>query len=156
MNVEIRPATVDDIRRLESVRAPDDDAGPADPRMARYLLGEHHPQFALAERIVLIAESEGRPIGYTGGHRTTRHSCEGELQYLYVIPACRRFGVAGRMVRALAEWFEGLGARRVCVDVDPDNERARGFYAARGAVALNSHWMVWEDLPASLGERTPS
>ena len=156
MNVEIRPATVDDIPGLESARAPDEDAGPADPRMARYLLGEHHPQLALTERIVLIAESEGRVIGYTGGHRTTRHACEGELQYLYVIPAYRRFGLAGRMIRVLAAWFEGLGIRRVCVDVDPDNDRARAFYAEHGAVVLNSHWMVWEDLAGSLGERTQS
>lgn len=155
MDVSIRQAMVDDLVGLEAMRAPDEDAGPADPRMARYLLGEHHPQFALAERVVLIAESEGKAVGYTGGHRTTRHDCEGELQYLYVVPTHRRSGVAGRMVGALARWFEGHGIRRVCVDVDPDNERARAFYSAHGAGELNSHWMVWQDLPASLGERPP-
>lgn len=156
MHVEIRSATVDDIAGLESVRAPDQEAGPVDPRMARYLCGEHHPQFALAERVVLIAESEGEAIGYTGGHRTTRHECEGELQYLYVTPGVRGSGVAGRMLWALAEWFEGHGVRRVCVDVDPGNERARAFYARYGALVLDSHWMIWEDLPASFGaQRRP-
>lgn len=155
MNVGIRRAMVDDFAGLEAVRALDEDAGPADPRMARYLLGEHHPQFALAERIVLIAEAEGHVIGYTGGHRTTRHGCEGELQYLYVTPDHRRLGVASRMVGALARWFEDHGVRRVCVDVDPDNARARAFYSECGAVALDSHWMVWEDLPTSLGLATP-
>ena len=152
MDVEIRQATVKDIAGLEAVRAPDEEAGPADPRMARYLLGQHHPQFALTERVVLIGESDGEILGYVGGHRTTRHECGGELQYLYMTPGHRRSGVAGRMVGVLAEWFESHGVRRVCVDVDPENRRARAFYARHGAVVLNSHWMVWEDLRTSLGD----
>ena len=150
MSVRVREATVDDIAGLGVMRAPDEEAGPADARMARYLLGDHHPQFALGERVLVVAESEGEPVGYAGGHRTTRYECDGELQYLYVAPTHRRSGVAGRMIEFLAGWFERHDVRRVCVDVVPENERARGFYAKHGAVALNPHWMVWDDLPASL------
>jgi GNAT superfamily N-acetyltransferase len=33
-------------------------------------------------------------VGYIAGHRTTRHHCAGEVQYLFVAPAYRRRGVA--------------------------------------------------------------
>ena len=106
MSLTVREATVDDVVGLGVMRAPDEAAGPADPRMARYLLGDHHPRLALEERVIVVAEVDGAAVGYTGGHRTTRYDCDGELQYLYVTPQHRRTGVAGEMIRSLAEWFE--------------------------------------------------
>jgi GNAT superfamily N-acetyltransferase len=128
--------------------------------MARYLRGEHHPQKALGPRVMFLAEApasaEGvgspaanpqpHPIGYIGGHRTERYGCDGELQYLYVSPAARRGGVASEMLRRMAEWFEAQGAARICVDVEPGNARPRAFYRKHGAVDLNPHWLVWEEL----------
>ena len=154
MATEVRSASVDEIASLVAMRAPDEEAGPADARMARYLAGDHHPGFALAERTILLAELDGVPIGYIGGHRTTRHGCDGELQYLYVVPAHRRSGVATTMIEALAGWFERHDVRRVCVDVVPENDRARAFYGGHGAEPFDTHWMIWEDLPASLGVAT--
>ena len=114
--------------------------------MARYLRGEHHPQKALMPRVMYLAEGAEGTVGYIGGHLTERYECDGELQYLYVVSEHRRAGVASGMLRLLARWFEVQGASRICVDVEPDNQRARGFYTHHGATHLNSHWLVWSDL----------
>jgi hypothetical protein len=39
-----------------------------------------------------------------------------------------------------------MGAKRICVDVDPANAVARRFYTRNGAEHLNEHWMVWNDI----------
>lgn len=93
-----------------------------------------------------MATREQEVIGYIAGHLTRRFDCDGEVQYLWVAPAHRGSGIATRLLEALAEWFCGQGAHCVCVDVVPDNVRARAFYARHGARELNPHWMVWDDI----------
>jgi GNAT superfamily N-acetyltransferase len=117
---------------------------PPDPRMQAYLAGEHHPRHALAPRAMWIALEGGVPVGYIAGHLTRRFECDGELQYLYVLPTHRRRGVAAGLLVLLAGWFVEQGARRVCVDVGSDE--GRRFYQSLGAVDLAPHWMVWEDV----------
>lgn len=145
MSVTIRSATAADIAEITRIRAagglPDDSA-----RMARYLAGEHHPQHALAPRAMFVAEQGGRMIGYIAGHRTTRHGCDGELQWIYVLPDARSSGAADRLLDRLAAWFIEQGARRVCVDVVPENTRARRFYHRHGAETLLPYWLVWPDI----------
>ena len=116
--------------------------------MLRYLLGEHHPQQALAPRGIWLADLAETPIGYVAGHLTRRFSCEGELQWLYVVPDHRRCGVASQLLTLLAQWFVEQGARRVCVDVGDD--AARPFYRRCGATDLSRHWMVWPDIATVL------
>lgn len=137
---------MDDVPGLEAAREADSVAGPADTRMARYLLGEHHPQEAMMPRVVLLAETTDSPVGYIGGHLTERYGCDGELQYLYVVPSHRRTGVASELLRVLVVWLQAHGASRVCVDAEPKNHAARSFCARHGAVPLNPHWMLWDDI----------
>ncbi|HEX6747781.1 MAG TPA: GNAT family N-acetyltransferase [Longimicrobium sp.] len=120
-----------------------------DPRMLAYLAGEHHPQQALPLRVLWMAEAEDAPAGYIAGHLTRRLGCQGELQWIYVVPDYRRAGVGSRLLALLAAWFVEHGARRICVDVGDD--AARPFYRRQGAVELNRHWMVWEDIGVVLG-----
>ena len=56
---------------------------------------------------------------------------------------------------ALAGWFGRQGAGRVCVNVAPENERARRFYQRHGAQELGEHWLVWPDIRASGGDTSP-
>jgi len=49
-------------------------------------------------------------------------------------------------VNQLAAWFAAQNAKRICVNVAPENTRAVRFYARHGAAQLNEHWMVWEDI----------
>jgi len=105
--------------------------------------------------------SDVRIVGLIAGHLTRRFGCDGELEWISVRPEYRGLGVASQLLCRLAEWFlaqdlgsmlgptlpeRGLGARRICVDVEPTNRIARRFYARHGAVDLKPHWMVWEDI----------
>ena len=112
--------------------------------MWQYLAGTHHPQQALLPRMLWMASAGPSPIGYVAGHLTRRFGCDGELQWIYVVPEHRRAQVASTLLRALATWFLGQGARRVCVDIGSDD--ARPFYSRHGAVEMNRHWMVWDDI----------
>ena len=120
-----------------------------DRRMPQYLAGEHHPQNALLPRAMWMAtDGDDTPVGYVAGHLTRRFDCDGELQWIYVVPDHRRTHVASELLALVAGWFVENGARRVCVDVG--SEDARPFYRYHGAVELNKHWMVWEDIGQSL------
>jgi len=140
--IRYREAGLEDVPRL--VGLPRDGEAGGDPRMGRYLAGEHHPQHALAPRVLWMATDGDAPIGYAAGHLTRRFDCEGELQWIYVAATHRRLGVASALLGRLAAWFVEHGARRICVDVGDDD--ARPFYRRHGAVELNRHWMAWEDI----------
>jgi len=96
--------------------------------------------------MAFVAESGGEMVGFIAGHRTTRFECHGEVQWLLVAPECRGGTVGSMLLAALAEWFTTEHATRVCVNVAPDNERARRFYERHGAVDLSEYWMEWPDI----------
>lgn len=149
-----REATSADVPAMERCRAADAEAGPADPRIAAYLDGRHHPQQALAPRTAFVALAGDDVIGYIAGHATTRYGCSGEVQYLYVAPHYRRRGVARQLLRSMASWFQMRHIQRVCVNADIDSAGAVGFYTSRGAVPLNKYWFVWDDIALVLGAAT--
>jgi ribosomal protein S18 acetylase RimI-like enzyme len=60
-------------------------------------------------------------------------------------------GIAQRLIGQIGAWFMEQGARRICVNVEPDNVAARSFYQRCGAQSLKSYWMVWEGPRAMLG-----
>ncbi len=115
-------------------------------RLARYLDGEHHPRQALPPRIMWVALDGDSLVGYAAGHLTRRYQCDGELQWLYVLPERRRAGIAAELLRRLASWFAGQRALRVCVNVDPTNTTAVRFYARHHSETMNDQWRVWEDI----------
>ena len=142
--IRYRRAEAADVPVLALLPGQGEPGGAADGRMLPYLLGRHHPQQALGPRAMWMALDGDLPIGYIAGHLTRRFDCDGELQYLYVLPAHRGGVVAAGLLRQLARWFVEQGARRVCVDVG--NERAHRFYTRHGATELRKHWLVWEDI----------
>jgi len=122
-------------------------AGGADEStMRRYLVGEHHPQQALAPRIAFLAESGGVVVGFVAGHLTRRFGCTGEVQWILVAPSHRGTAAAAELLFALARWFVEHDASRICVNVAPENDIARRFYARHGATELSEHWMGWTDI----------
>jgi ribosomal protein S18 acetylase RimI-like enzyme len=142
-----REATLDDVPAMARLREQSGwDGGAPEARMRLYLAGEHHPRHARAPRVAFLAEAEGAVVGYIAGHLTTRFGCDGELQWLLVSPAHRGGPAATELLRRLAAWFARHDSPHVCVNVEPDNERARGFYRRQGARELATHWMVWPDI----------
>src|SRR5262245_12687697 len=139
-------ATSADVPAMARCRTGDPEAGVADPRMTAYFEGRHHPQQALMPRTGYIAFDGDTPVGYVAGHRSTRHGCAGEVQYLFVAPAYRRRGIATTLLQRLAGWFLEQGARKVCVNVAPDSPAAQPFYESVGASPIRKFWYAWDDI----------
>jgi GNAT superfamily N-acetyltransferase len=147
LEIEFREATLDDVDAMQSCRRGDPAAEPADRRMAAYFAGQHHPQQALPPRTGYVALANGEVIGYIAGHLTTRHGCEGEVQYLYVAPPHRRRRIGSTLLQHLAQWFQTHHARKICVALADDSPaEARPFYEHAGASPLRKYWYGWEDI----------
>ena len=145
--IEFREAITADAAAMAQCRLADPMNGPADPRMAAYFDGRHHPQQALLPRVGYLALADGEVIGYIAGHKTTRHGCGGEVQYLFVAPAYRRRGIGTALLRLLAKWFEEQDVQKVCVAIAGDSPReARPFHESLGAKPLKKYWHAWEDI----------
>lgn len=150
-DLNFRAATSLDVTAMAQSRLADPDAGPADSRMKAYFDGQHHPQNALLPRAGYLALSGDQVIGYIAGHRTTRHGCDGEVQYLFVAPAYRRRGVATALLRLLVGWFRAEGVQAVCVAVADDSPpEAKPFFESLGATPLKKHWYAWQEIGNAL------
>jgi GNAT superfamily N-acetyltransferase len=124
-------------------------------RISRYMNCELHPQHALLPRVNYVALEGDSLVGFIAGHLTRRFACDGELEWINVVPERRGSGVAPELLRLLARWFAEQNAARICVDVEPGNAIARRFYQRFGAVELNPHWLVWEDIKVALDGSQP-
>lgn len=142
-----RLARKSDIPTMARIRAADwetEDYWKA--RISGYLAGELHPRDSLASRAIFVATQADSLAGFIAGHLTRRYKCDGELQWIDVIPEHRRSGVASELLHRLAAWFVEQNAFKICVDVKPENTAARRFYAKHGAEKLNEHWLVWKNI----------
>jgi ribosomal protein S18 acetylase RimI-like enzyme len=147
----IRPAELSDVPAMAAIRAQEWGTQPFwEERIGNYLRGAIAAQHALPGHAVFVAIREQAVIGFIAGHRTTRHGCQGELEWIDVVNAHRRQGIAGQLIVTLAAWFIEQQALRVCIDVKPENTAARGLYAKYGARPLNPYWMFWEDIRVAI------
>ena len=142
-----RDAQLSDVPAMAQVRA--NDWGSEQywrERIAKYMTCQLHPTQALLPRAVLVCADGNQIAGLIAGHLTQRFECNGELQWISVMPKYRERKIGRELLRRMSEWFVSQGAKRVCVDVEPSNHIARKFYADCGAVNLKPHWMVWNDI----------
>ncbi len=149
-SITYRRCTETDADTIASFRAQVEPDVPAENRLGSYLRGATHPRDALAPRVIYGAFEGDQWAGYIAGHQTTRYECDGELQQVFVAPSYRGTEVAHVLLRHLAVWFVERNARRVCVDVEPDNARARSYYGKHGAKAFKPSWMIWDDIAVVL------
>lgn len=143
-SVGIRVATAADGPALAGLDhntwAPDNSPGPCPPRDAEWTLP--------ADRVVLVAERDGRVLGFVSLHphdRIPSASHVLELNGLAVDPATRRAGVARALVTAALDEACRRGARRVTLRVLAPNAPARGLYASCGFVVegvLREHFRI--------------
>ncbi len=147
----IRPAAPADVPAMAAIRAEEWETQEFwQTRISAYLTAKISARQALPESATFVAAVDGAVVGFVAGHRTTRHNCQGELQWINVARRQRGRGIAARLVATMAGWFVEQQALRVCVDVVPENTAARGLYAKHGAVDLKPNWMVWEDIRTAL------
>lgn len=78
--------------------------------------------------LCFVAEADGRVVGFLLGDENfeiiedTAH-----IEWIAVDPACRRLGVASRLIEEALTAIEGLGKSRVVADIAADNEYSRGL-----------------------------
>ena len=153
-SVTFRAAQRSDIPRMFSIWSIESgEGGTSLERMSGYFDGLHNPQRALRPRVIFLAEEDDSLLGYIAGHLTQRFDCDGELEWLYVIPTRRRSGIASGLMPILVEWFQQQNAARVCVNVAAENTPAVHFYAEHGASPMKPGWMLWEDITKSVAIR---
>lgn len=103
----------------------------------------------------LIAEIDGRPVGY-GMCRALADV--GHVGHVIVDPAHRRKGVGQALMSEMAERFRGQGLSRWCLNVKPSNEPALSLYRGLGmkdkyeSVVIRFPWSMVDDWPESGGE----
>jgi ribosomal protein S18 acetylase RimI-like enzyme len=146
--MEYKQAGVADATGLAAIRADEKNLDYWIYRISGYMNGELHPRQALLPRIIYKAVDDDKIVGFVAGHLTKRYECDGELQWIDVIPAYKRQGIATQLLKLIAAWFGEQNAKKICVDVGSDEGKA--FYRRHGAEELNEHWMVWKDI-ATLG-----
>ena len=154
--IRFRETTTADVPAMELCRLADPIDGPADPRMAAYFDRQHHPQQALLPRVGYVALANDTVIGYIAGHRTTRHGCSGEVQYVFVAPAYRRRGIGTALLQLLAEWFQAQAAQKVRVAVLTVLQRPSLSMRGVGASRLKRNWCAWEDIGTLVRSNVPN
>src|SRR5450432_2816265 len=86
------------------------------PRIRGYMAGTYGPRHAFAERAIFVAAHEGVIVGFIAGHRSTRLGCNGELEWMFVLPQWQRMGVGGQLLQPLREWYVARNSTKVIVD----------------------------------------
>jgi GNAT superfamily N-acetyltransferase len=156
-NVQFREANASDVAAMAQCHLADPANAVVDSRMAAYFDCRHHPQQALLASIGYVALVDDAIVGYIAGHRTTRHGCEGEVQYLFVAPLYRRRGIATELLRLLATWFHAQASQKVCVGVADDSPKeAKPFFESVGASPLKKNWYAWKDIGAIFADEDRS
>jgi ribosomal protein S18 acetylase RimI-like enzyme len=147
LTVRYELASESDIPQLARIRAADwETESYWNARISGYLSCELHPKESLLPRILYMARANDTILGFIAGHLTLRYDCDGELEWIDVIPEYRHRGIGSKLFRLLSTWYVEQKAHRICVDVDPANRIARNFYRALGAEDLNKHWMMWKEI----------
>lgn len=121
-------------------------------RIRGYLDRKNNPGDSLVPRVIYVAMEGEYLIGFVAGHLSTRFNCQGELEWINVVPQHHGGGTGSQLLRLLAQWFVERKAFRICVDVEPDNTLAHRFYMRHGAEKLNKHWLVWKDVSVVLNK----
>ena len=123
--MKIRTATPGDIPFLLQLER---DCPPA----AHWTLQQYTDLFrdgACARRLVLLAETEGVPVGFLVAQHI---AAEWELENIVVSPTEGRKGVGGRLLGALMDAASESASESVFLEVRESNHPARRFYEKAG------------------------
>jgi GNAT superfamily N-acetyltransferase len=154
--VHIRPATVEDATALAAFAArtfvetfaesntPED----MQAHVARsYGVAQQTAELTEAGAVTLLAEQNGRLIGYAQLRRAAAPACVVapgviELHRFYVERAAHGTGAAQQLMRAVEDAARAAGARHLWLGVWEHNPRAIRFYEKCGFVDVGSHAFV--------------
>lgn len=128
--MNVRRATADDLPALDRLYRDFEAEVPppayADTDLERELAEVRE---IVADDLAFLAEQNGEAIGFALGRALPRL---GRITDLYVVPAARRRGVAGALVRELVAAFRERGLEHVGLGVQLENTGARAAYRRWG------------------------
>jgi GNAT superfamily N-acetyltransferase len=107
---------------------------PGDLDLARSFLKE---RFASLQSAILIAESDGRAVGFAQlypSFSSTRAQRIYVLNDLYVAPTARRLGIGRALLMAAADFGRRAGAARLALSTQRNNTSAQALYESCGWV----------------------
>jgi len=90
------------------------------------------------ERDVLVAVTDGRPIGFVAVALNAFHEGMGVIDIIGVDPDCQRRGISSRLTESAVEHIRSRGMDIVVVETggDPGHRPARAAYEAAGFTLL--------------------
>ncbi len=100
------------------------------------------------KQLVLVAESDGRLLGYTLAHIRTLASPIRQIPYGSIMDMCvtksaRRKGVGKRLFLGVQEWIRAKGLSRLEVGYLPANRHAISFWHKMGFRPLRHTGLKW-------------
>ena len=113
-------------------------------------------ELAALDRAYVVAEDDGAVVGFAG---TMVVGEDAHLMNLAVGESRRGQGIGRRLLEAVADRATGLGARRITLEVRPENESAVALYRSAGLVEVGVRpgyypggqdaMIMWGELPLS-------
>lgn len=123
-DLEVLAPLLDDYRRFYG-RA-------SDPAAASAFL---QARFGHGQSVVFLAHDGATPVGFTQLYPSFSSVSLARayiLNDLFVVPTHRRAGVGARLLDAAAEYALAMGAVRLSLNTDVQNETAQALYEAKG------------------------
>jgi len=121
--------------------------GPGDEDVIRKL-ADREPQTALLaddRTIFLAAFQAGQPVGFVFGYELLRRHGDRSILFIYeldVDEACRRQGIATRLMTELGRIAKSRGIGEAFVLTEPDNGPANALYGSVGGESSNV--VMWD------------
>ncbi len=105
---------------------------------------------------VLVAEADGKMIGYVQGEVTRRSDhlprTVGQISLMYVVKQFRRKGVGRRLIKELCKFFGSHKAEDLTVRYIIGNKEAEGFWRKLGFESIITTSSTYpKELDAKLG-----
>ncbi|MGE5574112.1 MAG: GNAT family N-acetyltransferase [Bacteroidota bacterium] len=91
-----------------------------------------------AERVLLVAEREGRPVGIARVQFLDDRRSQADLFSVWVMPSERRLGVGRALVDSTIEWARSKGASEIVLSVSERSNEAKRLYLSSGFVGTGS------------------
>ncbi|MBL9088676.1 MAG: GNAT family N-acetyltransferase [Planctomycetia bacterium] len=101
----------------------------------------------------VVSDDASRPIGFAEASFRVEPVIGVEttpvvfLEGLYVVPSCRRSGVAHRLLEAVTAWARATGCRALASDVELDNALGHAAHRAMGFQETERVVFYRRDLP---------
>ena len=145
MTVAFRAARPDDLDAIHALRRAfyAEDGSPWDEAPARLALGALLVDECAGR--VWVAEDREMVVGYVAlafGFSLEFHGRDAFVDELYLQPRYRRRGLGAAALRIVESTCRAAGVRALHLEVDHDNEAARGLYHAWGFAAHGRQLMT--------------